>query len=149
MVESQLMKLRYGVVESTLKYANFIAEWLNKLSEEVNIVFQMVVDANHTQLRMINQPKGTFKDENMSKVVKNFIEHRLENNPNFKMISNPTGYIFDNLVGFNILGLHGEVSNMNKTIKELSYIYNVKIDYLMGGHLHHSRIEEVGFNWRG
>lgn len=30
---SQLFKLRYGVVEGTVKYANFITNWLNKLTQ--------------------------------------------------------------------------------------------------------------------
>ena len=35
---------------------------------------------------------------------------------------------------------------MENAIKEFSKIYNVPIDYLLAGHLHHSRIEEVGVN---
>ena len=59
---SQLMKLRYGVVESTVKYANFIANWLNELTKYVNVKYQMVY-GNHSELRMLGQPKGTFKEE--------------------------------------------------------------------------------------
>ena len=33
---------------------------------------------------------------------------------------------------------------MNNTIKDFSYIYNKKINYLIGGHLHHSKEESVG-----
>ena len=140
---SQLMKLRYGVVDGTIKYADFICNWLNELTKYVKVKFQMT-DGNHSELRMLSQPKGTFTDDNMGKVVKEFIKVRLKDNPNFVFIENPTGYIYAQLACSTFLGIHGEVKNMERAIKEFSQIYGVHIDYLAAGHLHHSRTEEVG-----
>jgi len=140
---SQLMKLRYGVVDGTIKYADFICNWLNELTKYVNIKFQMT-DGNHSELRMLGQPKGTFSEDNMGKVVREFIKVRLKDNPNFTFIENPTGYIYAQLACNTFLGIHGEVKNMSNAIKEFSQIYGVHIDYLAAGHLHHSRTEEVG-----
>ena len=95
---------------------------------------------------MLGQPKGTFTEDNMGKVVSEFIKTRLKDNPNFTYIENPTGYIYAQIACNTILGIHGEVKNMENAIKEFSKIYNVPIDYLLAGHLHHSRIEEVGVN---
>jgi hypothetical protein len=93
----QLMKLRYGVIEGTVRYATFISEWLNVLSSVCNVKYQMVF-GNHSELRMLGQPKGTFKDENTGLFVREMIKTKLENNPNFEFIINPTGLIFDNVV---------------------------------------------------
>ena len=142
---SQLMKLRYGVIDGTIKYANFISNWLNELTKYVRIRFQMT-DGNHTELRMLGQPKGTFVEDNMGKIVKEFIKIRLEDNNNFTLIENPTGYIYDNLAGNIILGIHGETRSLEKTLKDLSAIYNTQIKYLFAGHLHHSKLEEIGVN---
>ena len=142
---SQLMKLRYGVVDGTIKYADFISNWLNELSKYVRVVYQQT-NGNHTELRMLGQPKGTFTEDNMGKVVSEFIKARLKDNPNFEYVENPTGYIYAELVGFPILGIHGEVKNMSNTIKELSSIYGIQIQYLLAGHLHHNKSEEVGVN---
>ena len=142
---SQLMKLRYGVIDGTIKYANFISNWLNELTKYVRIRFQMT-DGNHTELRMLGQPKGTFIEDNMGKIVKEFIKIRLEDNDNFTFIENPTGYIYDNLAGNIILGIHGETRSLEKTLKDLSAIYNTQIKYLFAGHLHHSKLEEIGVN---
>lgn len=142
---SQLMKLRYGVVDGTIKYADFICHWLNELTKYTRVKFQMT-NGNHTELRMLGQPKGTFTEDNMGKVVSEFIKTRLKDNDNFTFIENPTGYIYAQLACHTILGIHGEVKNMENAIKEFSKIYNVPIDYLLAGHLHHSRIEEVGIN---
>ena len=142
---SQLMKLRYGVVDGAIKYADFICNWLNELTKYTRVKFQMT-NGNHTELRMLGQPKGTFTEDNMGKVVSEFIKTRLKDNDNFTFIDNPTGYIYAQLACHTILGIHGEVKNMENAIKEFSKIYSVPIDYLLAGHLHHSRIEEVGMN---
>lgn len=142
---SQLMKLRYGVVDGTIKYADFISNWLNELTKYVQVRYQST-NGNHTELRMLGQPKGTFTEDNMGKVVVEFIKTRLKDNPNFTYIENPTGYIYEELVGCPVLGIHGEVKNMSNAIKELSSIYGIHIQYLLAGHLHHNKVEEVGVN---
>ena len=141
---SQLWKLRYGVIESTVRYGRFITEWLNELTKHVYVKYQMVKDSNHCQLRLINQPKGTFKDENMSYIITEKIMDRLENNHNFEFIQNPTGYIFDELVGYKVLGIHGEVKNLEQAIKNFSKTYQVNIDFLVSGHKHHKDSVNVG-----
>ena len=141
---SQLFKLRYGVIESTVRYGRFITEWLNELSKHVYVKYQMVKDSNHCQLRMLNQPKNTFKDDNMSYIITEKLIDRLSGNHNFEFIQNPTGYIFDNIVGYNVFGFHGETKSMEKSIKDFSRVYKVNVDFLVGGHKHHSASENVG-----
>ena len=143
---SQLWKLRYGVIESTVRYGRFISEWLNELSKHVYVKYQMVKDSNHCQLRLWGQPKNTFKDENMSYIIAEKIMDRLENNPNFEFIQNPTGYIFDTIAGYNVFGFHGEAKNLEQAIKNFSKTYQVNIDFLVGGHKHHKDSNNVGIH---
>lgn len=140
---SQLMKLRYGVVESAMRYAEYISQWLNQLSAYVDVEFHMA-EGNHTELRQIGQPKGTFTEDNLSKVIRQFIKVRLENNKRFTMVENQSGLIFDNVFGLNILGIHGEVKNMASALKNFSVMYDTQIDILIGGHKHHYAAETVG-----
>jgi hypothetical protein len=141
---SQLMKLRYGVIESAVLYGRFMTEWLNKLTNYVRVKFQMVKDSNHNQLRLLGQPKNTFVNENVSYIIAEKLMDRLGDNPNFEFVQNPTGLIFDNLVGHNVLGIHGEVKNMERAIKDFSSTYKVQIDTLVGGHKHHQDSKNVG-----
>ena len=141
---SQLFKLRYGVIESTVRYGRFITEWLNELSKHVYVKYQMVKDSNHCQLRMLNQPKNTFKDDNMSYIIAEKLMDRLGDNPNFEFIQNPTGYIFENVVGYNVFGCHGETKSMEQAIKDFSRTYRVDIDFMVGGHKHHQNSTNVG-----
>lgn len=140
---SQLMTLKYGVIESAVRYANYLVQWLDMLSRHVHIKFAMA-SGNHTELRMLGQPRGTFKGDNMVEVIKTIISIRLDNNPNFEMLNNPTGFIFAEMAGFNILGVHGECGNLEKAIGEFSNTYKKQIDFMVGGHFHHGKTEDVG-----
>lgn len=141
---SQLWKLRYGVIESTVRYGRFITEWLNELTKHVYVRYQMVKDSNHCQLRLLGQPKNTFKDENMSYIIADKIMDRLKENPNFTFIQNPTGYIFDKVVGYNVLGIHGEGKGLEQAIKDFSRTYKTEISFLVGGHKHHQNSSNIG-----
>jgi len=141
----QLMKLRYGVVDSTVKYMEFISAWLNELSKYASIKFHMV-NGNHSEIRMFNQPRSAFKDENMGKIVSSYIKVRMFENPNFEFIDNKTDLIFDTISGYNVLGVHGEMKDMGRAIRDISGTYNTRIDFLIAGHLHHSEFETVGVN---
>ena len=53
---SQLMKLRYGVVESTVKYSEYICAWLSELTKYASVEFYSV-QGNHTELRQLGEPR--------------------------------------------------------------------------------------------
>ena len=141
---SQLMKLRYGVVESAVRYAKYLAGWLLELSQYVDISFQMC-EGNHSEIRHLGQPKGSFKMDNMGKVIFEIIRIYLDEIDSIEIKTNKTGMIYENILGYNIVGFHGESKNMEKTLRDFSSIYNVDIDLLIAGHLHHSYSEAVGF----
>lgn len=145
-LNSQLLKLRYGIIESTMMYANYLSDWLNRLSEYVRVKFQMVIDSNHNQLRICSAPKNSFPEENMSKVMIEFIRERLKDNPNITIIENPTGMNHMSAWGYNILGIHGEQRNLATSADEFSRSYGVPIDYIIGGHKHHSESKEIGID---
>jgi hypothetical protein len=142
---SQLMKLRYGVVESAIKYADYICRWLTTLTYYAKVRFHMT-QGNHTELRMLGQPKGTFKEENMGKVIKEFIKTRMSDNSNFEFCENESGMIFDTIAGFNVLGIHGEVKSLARAMQSFTNMYDTNIHILVGGHMHHHQTETVGIN---
>lgn len=139
-----LFKLRWGMIDSTLVYADFMAQWFNEVSKFVNIELHMVQDSNHNQLRLCSAPKNAFKGENLSKIIIHTIMARLYDNHCVVFHENPTGYIYANIVGYNVMGIHGEVGSLKTAIDNLSKLYGLRLDYLVGGHKHHS--EEYGFD---
>lgn len=145
-LNSQLMKLKYGIIESSIRYANFLATWLNELSEYVRIKFQMVIDSNHNQLRICGAPKNAFGEENMSKVMLALIKERIKDNPNIKIIENPTGMNYGLMSTYSVLGMHGEVKDLEKSLNDFARAYQTHLDYIIGAHCHHSNSKEVGMD---
>lgn len=143
-LSSQLMKLKYGVIESSIRYAMFISNWINELSRFVRIKYQMVADSNHCQLRLCNAPKNSFTEENMSKVMLVIIKEKLKDNQNVTIIENPTGMNYGMFSTYSVLGYHGESKNAERSINEFSRTYQTPIDYVVGGHIHHSISSETG-----
>lgn len=140
---SQLMKLRYGVVESTIKYAEYMSNWLNELTKYTRVHYRQC-SGNHSELRILNGKKNTFEDENMASVIYEYIKLRLADNTSFDIDQNPTGMIFEEMYGYHIIAFHGESKDLEQTIKDFRQIYDTRIDVLIAGHLHHAYSETVG-----
>lgn len=140
---SQLWSLRWGVIDSATIFGNYMGDWLRKLSETVGVVYHQT-DGNHDELRLLDGKKGQHLCESAGKIVKNCIVLKNENNPNFRYVENKTGLIFDNVCGYNILGIHGEVKDLSQAIKEYDNIYDTKISYLIAGHKHHKEFKDCG-----
>lgn len=140
---SQLWSLRYGVIDSATIFGNYMGDWLRNLSEKVSIIY-FQTDGNHDELRLLDGKKGQHLCESAGKIIKNCIVLKNENNPNFQYVENKTGLIFDNVCGYNILGIHGEVKDLTKAIQEYDNLYDTKISYLIGGHKHHGEFKNCG-----
>jgi hypothetical protein len=140
----QLMSLKYGVVDSCLMYADFMSNWLNELSKMIHVRYFSTA-GNHTMLRLLDNKKESFPNENMQKVIDRFIELQTKNNPNLTVCKNNTDKIFTKIQGSNILGIHGEEKSAEQALKDFSNIYGKELNYIFYGHKHHSHSETVGF----
>lgn len=140
---SQLWSLRWGVVDSATIFGNYMGDWLKRLSKDVVITY-FQTDGNHDELRLLDGKKKQHLCESAGKIVRNCIALKNEGNPNFKILENKTGLIYDEICGYKILGIHGEVTDLSKAIKEFDNIYDTKISYLFAGHKHHKDAKECG-----
>lgn len=140
---SQIWTLRYGVIESAIKYGEYMGRWLQALSNEFQVEYYQTC-GNHGELRLLDGLKNQHKRENIEIITGNFIRLINKDNPNFRYIDNKTGYIFTQVSGYNIIGIHGEVKDLPSAISEYSNIYDTKIDYLICGHTHFAKYENCG-----
>lgn len=140
---SQLWNLRYGVVDSAIILGDFMAKWLAELSNYAAIEYYST-NGNHGELRLLDGKKGQHLNENIEKVVNHIISLVNKNNDNFEVIENKSGLIYTDVVGFNVLGIHGEVKDMSEAIREFSETYRSPVDYLVAGHKHHNTYENCG-----
>lgn len=133
---SQLAKLRWGVIETSVYYAKFMVKWLDELSKYVHIQFYNV-QGNHTEMRLLDGKKGQLERENLDIVILAIMEAYLTNNSNIEIVKNESGHIFFDTCGFSVFGYHGEDKNLATAAKDFANFYDVNIDYIIAGHLHH------------
>ncbi len=133
---SQLMKLRWGVVESCMRYSEYLAQWISELSKDA-AVSVCGVDGNHTETRSLCSKRGEFPGENLEKVIFWFLSERLRDNP--RVLVDPVTEQQKHLSvqGFNLLLTHGtDIRNMENAAKQAMLLYGERIDYLICGHKH-------------
>lgn len=145
---SQLRSLQTGVIDSVLEFSEFMATWLNRLSEYVNIDYFQCW-GNHDELRLLTGKKGDFANENVNKLIMKFIELRIENNKNIIIHNDDLPFIYTDILGVKIFGYHGEDKNLLESIKWFRRIYRKPIDIIFGGHLHSQSLLTEGIGEYG
>lgn len=133
---NQLKNQAMGVMEQVMYGAEFMAEWLNKLSEYVTIDYRSVT-GNHAETRPLQSQRSDFREENLEILVEWYIRKRLENN-NRVTVHKINHIIYFDVLGTKIMCVHGQdEKNLEKSLKDYQDIYNVKVHMLKSGHLHH------------
>lgn len=147
---SDLIKLKAGVIESTMEYAEFISQWLTVLSNELEMPIDYIcLGGNHSELRMIGGKKGDFESENMGKLIREFIYLRLKDNPNIT-VAPYSECGFKNIQGLNILAYHGDdAKNDSEEISFWEQYNQIDIDILLEAHLHHKEEVSIGYALNG
>ena len=146
---SDIAKLKTGVIDSVLQYAEMIYQYLNKIQNELNIQIEFsCLGGNHSELRLISTGRN-WESENLGKVIREFIALRLKDNQNIK-VDPYSDFSFKQIEGINILAIHGDDSKKN--INEISYweqYHNITIDILLMGHFHHQEQISLGYSPTG
>lgn len=146
---SDLSKLRTGVLQSAIDYAEMIAQWLVFLSEELEVPIEYVcLGGNHCECRFLEKGRN-WEEENLGLVIQYVIDLRLQNNPNIT-VAPYSEFGFKTVQGVNILAIHGD--DAKNDFDEISYwenYHNISIDILIMGHVHHGEQNTVGYGLTG
>ena len=146
---SDIAKLKTGVIDSVLQYAEMISQFLNKIQNELNIQIEFsCLGGNHSELRLISTGRN-WESENLGKVIREFIALRLKDNQNIK-VDPYSDFSLKKIESINILAIHGDDSKKN--INEISYweqYHNITIDILLMGHFHHQEQISLGYSPTG
>lgn len=145
---TQLQKIQYGIIDSTMRLAEHLSAWLNELSKYVKLDLYFCL-GNHSQIRPLGSSNGEFAEENMEKIIIWYLKSRLEGNSNVNLIENDSDFIYFNCLGLNIMASHGEERNLESAIKDYMLLYGEKIDLFIGGHLHTKENKSIGINNTG
>lgn len=104
---SQLMKLRWGVVESCMRLAEFMAQWIRQLSITADVSVYNV-DGNHGEIRPLGSRKGEFENENLEKIFTWYLATRFEGQDAVRVDPVSEKRKLVEIQGYRFLITHGE-----------------------------------------
>ena len=146
---SQLMKLRWGVIESCMRFSEHMAQWIAALSQYATVSV-CGVDGNHTETRTLNSKRGDFPGENLEKVIFWFLAERLKDVPGVFVDSVTEQRKHLTVQGFNLLLTHGtDIKSLENAAKQTMLLYGEAIDYLICGHKHREQEYVSGYTDQG
>ena len=132
------------VVECVVEVSRLIAQMLNEISKVTYITYYHTMASNHSQTRPLNS-KQLLAEEDLEVIIGNYIKDMLRYNKRIKVILSNKDYNSIQLVGQNILMLHGhQIKNINNAIKDYSIQHKKWYDIVICGHLHGGSSQSLG-----
>ena len=143
---SQLQRLEYGVIESAMRLAESLTQWLVELANRINIPIRVgAVRGNHGEIRPLGTKAGQFPEENMERIVMHYLRARFDESPSVWIIENdaPMHQMID-VCGYQFLLTHGQGVNIETMARDSVNLYNKPVDVFMVGHLHKTQTFNSG-----
>lgn len=145
---SSLMKLREPVLDTVIKFSEFLSHWIVNLQLNLKIPIKVIcVGGNHDVQRLLGE-KPSLEEENLMKIVVEFLKLRTQLFENIK-IADYSDAIIENINGSSILFEHGEDKDLTTTINYFENLYHTQIDEIYSGHLHRPENKSIGLSTFG
>lgn len=101
------MRLEYGIVDSTMKLAEYLSNWINELSGYCFVKVHSVT-GNHSEIRPLKAKAREFEDENLERIIMWYLKERLRFNPNVEVEDDCKKLQAVDVCGYNFVLLHGD-----------------------------------------
>ena len=126
-----------SMIEQVMGIARLVANFLNQLSQYCKITYLHVINANHSELRLLGSKSGELQ-EDVELLIGNYIKDLLVLNNRVEVIIGDETVMDINLCGYNIGLTHGQhIKNKESYIRDLSVTRHKHYDFLVLGHIHH------------
>ena len=140
---SSLTKLREPVVDTVIKFSEFMAQWFVELQRRLGVPIEIVtVGGNHDVNRILGQ-QPQLEEENLGKIVVEFLKLRLSQCPDIQ-VDDYTDIAVKTIGSMNVMFAHGEDKDLTTTIEYFSNLYNMDADEIYAGHLHRPESKVIG-----
>lgn len=142
--QSQLMRLQYGMVESTIRLSEYMATWLAALANYATISVYAAM-GNHSEVRPLKAANREFEEENLEKIIMWYLAARFEDNDNVYVDPECNMSKFVKIEGYNFLLLHGDgEKSIDKLAQSSVNLYGKTVDYFVCGHRHKEQEYPMG-----
>ena len=134
--QSQLMRLEYGMVESTIRLAEYMAFWISELAQYAKVYVHAAL-GNHSEIRPLKSKNREFEEENLEKIIMWYLHTRLKDVNNVTVDPDCKRHSLIDVKGFSFLVLHGDgEKNIPLLAQDAINMYGEPIDFFICGHRH-------------
>jgi hypothetical protein len=133
---SAAMDARLGAVEQMKEYAVHYLNFLQQLSQKMQLVVYQVTSSNHTQTRVLSTGRNELEKEDLLQLLDVILQVGLADNPNTIYVSGEE--IYTTIGNFKFYIEHGHlIRKATAYIEKKQADLGIKIDYHYSGHIHH------------
>lgn len=132
------LNTRIDVITQIIEVSELLAEFLNHLSEYVNVSYISVYD-NHS--RVDPKKQDSLELENLCRITNWYLRDRLENSVEF-LSSSVNDIANIKIFKHEIVFVHGHKDNPQSLIKTMNSFCNKHIDLICSAHYHHFSTDE-------
>lgn len=127
---------RENLIEQILNASDVLAQAVSKLSLHIPCIKFAMCTGNHE--RSIESKKEALNKDNYTDIIKKFVKLRLQNIDNIEFIENKydNEMINMNILGLNVVGLHGDKVRKNQEAYQLSSLIGDNVNIVCLGHWH-------------
>lgn len=147
--QSQLMRLEYGVIESTIRLSEYLARWIGDLSNYATVSVHAAM-GNHSEIRPLKSQSREFEDENVEKIIMWYLHSRLSGQWNIVIDPDCHKHSLVEVEGFSFLILHGDgEKGISQIAQSAINMYGKPIDFFVCGHRHKEQEYPMGMTDSG
>lgn len=140
---SSLTKLREPVIDTVIKFSHFLANFILEVQRRTGVPVRVICCGGNHDVQRILGGKPDFEDENLTKIVVEFLRLRL-NCCEHIVVEDYNEIFIDNIRGTSIMFTHGVDKDLQVAIEYFSNLYNIDIDEVIGGHYHRPESKTIG-----
>lgn len=135
------LQSRIDVITQIMDVSEIMAEFLNKLSETMQVKYYDCLD-NHSRLEP--NKKDALALETLARITPWYLKERLADNKFVTIYDNfySADIITFECCGHNILGVHGDNDKPSQVVDNMSLMTHKHYDLILTAHLHHFSCDE-------
>lgn len=131
-----------NLIEQITYVSETLAEILGVFANQFDEVVYYNVCGNHARL-ISNKAEVGMKD-NFENIIPWFLEARLSNFDNIKIVNEQDGIAESEVYGKKIILVHGDYDNVQNSYAKFPQLLGYVPDYIISGHIHHHFEKEFG-----
>ena len=133
---TQLMRLEYGIVESTMRLAEYLAEWIAELTKLADVHVHAVT-GNHSEIRPLKSRNREFEEENLEKVILWYLRERFDGRGCVTFSGDCERMQLAYVEGYSFLLLHGDgEKSIDQLARDAVNMYGQPVNFFVCGHRH-------------